>query len=459
MLIKRYKHRPAEARAALHIIGKVKIGSRDFDHPRQTRDGRQWYPPLKLDHFEVVRTLKSDDDREAFVRDEVVMKAIGSAPDRIQIYLTHNPVMTPAGPDFSGIFEASHLCFKKFAFNHDPQNIKAQKGILRRFCFGDGEFANRLQPDGACARIPCDPATCEYPNASPPSCKPRGRLFFMLRESGISGGVYVFETGSQRAIETFHATLLWFSTQLGGRLTGVPFTIGLYKEKAQRPDGQSTKVWRVYLEGPSVEEMSKYLQRGLASYEIERKLLGQTVPFAGTAQQAIAEIAGPIAAEYEAAIAADEDLEAADDGIEAQNGSQNPERAERVEGSEPKGASIMSTTSMPPTRALSPEPALSERSEPKCPQDDIFSSPLYSPDPEENALANRLGTLINSICNHDGVPFDQVIREVTRKGAKSGVANISQFFMYKGIDDAKHAAAMQRLNDAIVRAAEVAQSF
>ncbi len=82
MLIKRYKHRPAEARAALHIIGKVKIGSRDFDHPRQTRDGRQWYPPLKLDHFEVVRTLKSDDDREAFVRDEVVMKAFTSCKNK-----------------------------------------------------------------------------------------------------------------------------------------------------------------------------------------------------------------------------------------------------------------------------------------------------------------------------------------------------------------------------------------
>jgi len=418
MIIKKYRYHGA-GRFGLHEKGKIKIGTRNFDNPRETKKGRKWFPPLKLDHFQVVRKLKTNDDQRRFVVDEEVMRKLGSKPTRLRVYFPANLTYKADGGwdiEGSGIFESSFQSYRKVKLQHDLGSVKKTGGRLRLFCFGDGETAQRLQPDGSRKIITCDPTICPLAQGDRPECSPRCKIRVILAEAESTGGVYVFETKSVQAMETFITTLRIFAHELHGHLTGVPFHLCLYKEDARDPRGQEVKVLRVYLEGPAPEELQKFKQKALAQAR-QVKLL----TYDGPPEQALRDIAGaegPLEDSMEDDFTVDDEFEAADDGVVVPDD----------EGVGDSGGETQFSATLDGEI-----------------EDDEGPGRVYSDDSEENDLAVELRENAVMLATERTVSYESALEECTRRDGRPGVRDVAAFFQFRGKDPERHKQAMKVL--------------
>jgi hypothetical protein len=226
----------------------------------------------------------------------------------------------------------------------------------------------------------------------------------MLKESRITGGLYVFETGSVRAIEAFYTTLNMFANMLYGRLYGIPFTLSLYQEKAVKKDGRDTRVLRVYLEGLSVDELQQHRKREIENIQIERRMIEDKRPIGEDLQQALED-------------APEEELEQVDDGVDAPD-EPSEDASPGVE------AEIIDIT--PPE-----------------------SEKPFSPDEDERKLAQATHEMILKIVDRSGDSYEEVLRRSTkkntRKGKFEGFSSLHDLFVYKGNNEIRHNDAMKYL--------------
>lgn len=181
---------------------KIKIGGKGAE--RTGKKGK-YRIPVKYDYFVVTGLDKDGTDN--FIPDAGIMEALGDKPKKLDILLLTD--------DIDKNFQTAYAAYKG----------------SKRFCMGDGETAERRQPDDTFKQITCDPDTC--PVFQSDECKPSGILSCMLPQSEKVGGVAKFRTHSWNSIINITSSLEAIKLITGGVLFGIPLTMELIEKQTE----------------------------------------------------------------------------------------------------------------------------------------------------------------------------------------------------------------------------------
>lgn len=201
--------------------GKIKIGIKG--RTVTSRQGKEFHPPEKLDHF-VVTTLQRGPDGN-FIRDEEVHRVIGDHPVEIPVRLLYND------PELN--FQSRYVLFSGRTMA----------------CSGDGEQALRMRKGSSerdLVQCPChlaDPA-----NEGPHKCKMNGTLSVIIDGVGVVGGVWKLRTTSFNSIVGIMSSLHLIKSLTGGPLAGIPLHLTLAPKTGVTPQGQAVSIYVVGLE-------------------------------------------------------------------------------------------------------------------------------------------------------------------------------------------------------------------
>ena len=231
----------------LAVMGYIKIGKKG--EMKKSVNSIEFRQPKKLDHFEIV--TREVDDSDNFKPDVEMMKLFGDKPTDIQIMLQYDQV---------------DLNF--------PHYLAAYKGS-RLFCRGNGALAIREGKE-----IICDPLTCpvyqKKHSDQKLQCKPQGKLYAILPQKNMIGGVYAFKTTSWESIRNIISSLELISSLTGGILAGLILKLKLIPTRDQTPTGTTTnyKVAVVYQGKPQELRMMAVDERNLRAVStIDRKAI------------------------------------------------------------------------------------------------------------------------------------------------------------------------------------------
>ena len=173
--------------------------------------------PNKLDHFEIRTNQKGPDG--ALLTDTALMARMGERPTSLRIRLP---------------------------FNNVEMNFATTLAYFRgntRYCWGDGETAQRLktEPNGGKPTFgraepygPCGEACRDFDERR---CKPMGVLSCILEDQQQVGGIYLFRTTSWRSIRNIQSGLQAIQAMTGGILAWIPLTMRLVSETVQPKGG------------------------------------------------------------------------------------------------------------------------------------------------------------------------------------------------------------------------------
>lgn len=188
-------------------IGYIKIGDK----------GGKSGSPRKFDHFEI-RTIHKDSEGN-LLPDLLMMERLGERPTSLKIRLPFN--------DLDMVFNSTLAYYRG----------------RNRFCWGDGETAQRLSTvnDGSRAQFgpaqpygPCGETCADFRERR---CKPLGVLQVILEDQQQIGGAYVFKTTSWNSIRNILTSLTAIKAQAGGHLAWIPLTMKLVPQTVQPMDG------------------------------------------------------------------------------------------------------------------------------------------------------------------------------------------------------------------------------
>jgi hypothetical protein len=213
--------------------GKVKIGAKG--KMVTSRQGNEFQPPVKLDHFRITTLERGPDGN--FLRDEEFHRRFGEKPTEIPVRLLY---------DEPGLnFPTRYACF-----------------IGRTlWCSGDGEFATRLSPNAPRSRkeleelrpaphevkCPCfrqDPA---YQGRD--KCKINGNLSVIIEGASGLGGVWNFRTTSYNSVIGLLSSMTFIRQVTGGPLANIPLKLRLQPKQATAPtDGSQVLIYVVGIE-------------------------------------------------------------------------------------------------------------------------------------------------------------------------------------------------------------------
>jgi hypothetical protein len=188
-------------------IGYIKIGDK----------GGKSGSPRKFDHFEIRSTEKTADGD--LVPDDAMMARLGERPTSLKIRLPFN--------DIDMVFNSTLAYYRG----------------RNRFCWGDGETAQRLTitQNGEHPRFgpaaPFGPCGETCPDFVARRCKPLASLQVILEEQQQIGGAYLFKTTSWNSIRNIMTALTAIKAQAGGLLAWVPLTMKLVPQVVQPKDG------------------------------------------------------------------------------------------------------------------------------------------------------------------------------------------------------------------------------
>ena len=201
--------------------GKIKIGGKGAKIT--SRQGNEFQPPLKFDHF-VITTMERGPDGN-FKRDEAIHAKLGDKPTRIPVRLLYD--------DIGLNFQSRYAAF-----------------IGRTlWCSGDGEVADRLKgkgPEREAVACPCHRKEPDYKGQD--RCKINGVLSVLIDHAGSVGGVWKFRTTSYNSTVGIMSSLAFIQRITGGPLAGVPLTLAVTPKQATDPDGKQQTVYVVGLE-------------------------------------------------------------------------------------------------------------------------------------------------------------------------------------------------------------------
>ncbi len=228
-------------------MGYIKIGKKG--EMKKSVNSVEYRQPKKLDHFEIV--TREVDDSDNFKTDAEMMKILGDKPTDIQIMLQYDQI---------------DLNF--------PHYLAAYKGS-KLFCRGNGEIAIREAKE-----IVCDPLTCPIYQKKQADlklqCKPQGKLYAILPQKNMIGGVFAFKTTSWESIRNIISSLELLSSLTGGILAGMILRLKLIPTRDQTPTGTTVnyKVAVVYQGKPQELRMLAVDERNLRAVStIDRRAI------------------------------------------------------------------------------------------------------------------------------------------------------------------------------------------
>lgn len=201
--------------------GKIKIGAKAA--MVKSRNGTEFHPPKKLDHF-LITTLQRGEDGN-FVRDVEIHKLFGDKPVEIPVRLLYD--------DPSLNFPTRYACFI-------GRNL---------WCAGDGESAMRTDPSGV-GKFPVN-CTCERQDMAykgQDKCKMNGVLSVIIDGAGGVGGVWKFRTTSFNTITGIMSSLAFLKSVTGGVLANIPLMLTVRPKQATDPEGRQQTIYVVGLE-------------------------------------------------------------------------------------------------------------------------------------------------------------------------------------------------------------------
>lgn len=235
---------------SLAEAGKIKIGG--LGEVRKSKGGKDWRPPVKLDHFLVTTTQRNKTGD--LIVDKDLMDAIGTDADgKIRAI----PIVLHAD-EIDDVFPTSYALYtgKKCA------------------CRGDGETATRFEmkdgkKTGNEKQIACP---CAYLDAeSGPKCKPNGKLYCSIMAEGaaIAGAVHVWRTTSIISIKRMIGSLEQIRS-ICGTLRGIPLWLKVEPIQVEH-DGKAATVYccHVELRAKDVQEVQR---RALEAAQMRRQL-------------------------------------------------------------------------------------------------------------------------------------------------------------------------------------------
>ncbi len=214
--------------------GKIKIGMKG--KTITSRNGNEFQPPKKLDHFIITTMTRGDDNN--FLRDEAIHKALGDKPKTIPI----------------------RLLFDDIDLNMQSRYVAYVGKTM--WCTGDGETAQRLvanAPKDAPARetvtCPCHRSDPAYTGQD--RCKINGKLSVLIDHGAAVGGVWTFRTTSYNSVTGLLASLNFLQSVTRGPLAGIPLDLVVSPKSAADPSGAQQTVYVVSVEyRGSIEDLT-----------------------------------------------------------------------------------------------------------------------------------------------------------------------------------------------------------
>src|SRR5262249_4281970 len=190
-----------------------------------SKQGNDFQPPQKLDHF-VVTTMERGPDGN-FLRDEVIHGKLGDKPKRIPILLLFD--------DIGLNFQSRYAAFKGRTL----------------WCSGDGEVADRLKGDKGereGVTCPCHRIAPGYEGSD--RCKFNGTLSVLIEGAPGVGGAWKFRTTSYNTVVGLMSSLALIKRITGGPLAGIPLALVVAPKAAVDPSGKAQTVFIVSIEYP-----------------------------------------------------------------------------------------------------------------------------------------------------------------------------------------------------------------
>ena len=211
-------------------MGKIKIGNKGA--LRKSSSGTDWQAPQKLDHFLITTNERGVDNN--FLLDESLHKIFGEVPKSIAVRLIYD--------DISLNFATRYICYYG-------------KTV---FCSGDGEEAQRLQPDKktyTARSCPCERQDPKFAGdvvngqikAGQGKCKINGILSVIIDGAQAVGGVWKFRTTSYNSVVGILSSLALIQRITGGRLAGIPMNMTVSPKTVADPISQKQQT--IYVVG------------------------------------------------------------------------------------------------------------------------------------------------------------------------------------------------------------------
>jgi len=204
---------------ALMERGKIKIGEKG--EMIRSKQGNQFQPPQKLDHFRIVGMMRGPDDN--FIRDEEIHQLYGDAPTELPVRLLYDDMLLN--------FVCRYSCFQ---------------GMVA-WCTGDGIRAKRVAGQGKYQMVecPCERQNPEYHGRE--KCKINGALSVIIDGAESVGGVWKFRTTSYNSVVGILSSLTLIKSVTGGPLAGVPLMLRVTPKTVIAPG--TNRVQTVYVVG------------------------------------------------------------------------------------------------------------------------------------------------------------------------------------------------------------------
>lgn len=249
----------------LAVMGYIKIGKKG--EMKKSVNNTEFRLPKKLDHFEIV-SREVDSTSDNFKTDTEMMEKLGEKPTELDVMLQYDEIELNC-PYFLAAYQGSKL-----------------------YCHGNGESALREGRE-----IACNPKTCSVylKQENKIQCKPQGKLYVVLLQKDVVGGVYAFKTTSWESIRNIVSSMMRISKLSGGILSGLELKLKLIPTRDQTPTGTTTNYKAALLYPGSI--------RALRQAALEERSLREVSTLDRKAEAALwrAEIEQSITAPEEAA--------------------------------------------------------------------------------------------------------------------------------------------------------------
>jgi len=210
----------------LNEAGKIKIGRKGSMITSQA--GKEFRPPEKLDHFQLVTTEK--DESGDYLVDTVLENRIKEEGTGIV-----NDAGNLIGLPIRLLYNDTELNF--------PTRLASYVGG-KLSCSGDGETATKRIDDFTKSH-PCPCPRFDHGYAGKDKCKPMGVLSCIIDEAGLFGQAHKFRTTSMNSVKGILGGLELIRTATRGRISGLPLMLTLNAKSTQTPQGQNVTVYVV----------------------------------------------------------------------------------------------------------------------------------------------------------------------------------------------------------------------
>jgi hypothetical protein len=206
-------------------VGKIKIGEKG--RMINSQGGKQFQPPVKLDHFRVATLQRGPDGN--YLPDLKVHELYGEKPRKIPVRLLYD--------DIELNFQCRYTCFLGKTL----------------WCYGDGERAERIinmqAGDGKRHSVACPCGRQEPTYDKQDKCKINSCLSVIIDGVETVGGVWKLRTTSYNSTVGILSSLSLIKRLTGGPLAGLPLNLTLNPKTAIVPNtGQISQVWVVGIE-------------------------------------------------------------------------------------------------------------------------------------------------------------------------------------------------------------------